>query len=406
VDAFATWRRRPVQIVPQFPLWATWTDVEIPASWLAYWSERHPRYQLAVRIAMMPQHSGVTLSKVATGRFDWRYRLAARHLVSAGLGDAVIRIGHEFNGEAYPWAAQGHAAAYAAAFKHIVRAMRSQPGEHFLFDWNVALTSHNWDATTAYPGDGYVDEIGVDLYDKHPGSAQTPGDRWNYLVAPTDGSRQGLDFWSKFAHDHGKPLAVPEWGLEVTGDANGGGGGDDPTFIGHMAAWLKSHTVSWEAYFNKNATDGTHQLDDFPSASAQYLACFGEPRPNPQPASSANRFVHRLAPQQHRGPVGIHGDDGRPGHLIVRRGHRPAVGTSGGDGQQVAGREVARQPRVLHDDVTAFAVLADDPHQHGRRVGARLCQPGHCASSGRPRDRHTSIRGSRPPPGLGGGQAG
>jgi hypothetical protein len=289
VDVFATWRRRPVQIVPQFPLWATWTDVEIPPSWLAYWSARHPRYQLAVRIAMMPQHSGVTLAKVATGRFDWRYRLAARHLVSAGLGDAVLRIGHEFNGEAYPWAAQGHAAAYAAAFQHIVRAMRSQPGEHFLFDWNVALIAHNWDATTAYPGDGYVDEIGVDLYDKHPGSAQTPGDRWNYLVAPTDGSRQGLDFWSKFAHDHGKPLAVPEWGLEATGDANGGGGGDDPTFIGHMAAWLKSHTVSWESYFNKNATDGTHRLDDFPNASAQYLACFGEPRPNAQPASSANR---------------------------------------------------------------------------------------------------------------------
>jgi len=39
----------------------------------------------------------------------------------------------------------------------------------------------------------------------------------------------GLDYWSSFARQHNKPLALVEWGVWNRGD--GHGGGDNPSFI-------------------------------------------------------------------------------------------------------------------------------------------------------------------------------
>ena len=70
----------------------------------------------------------------------------------------------------------------------------------------------------------FVDFVGLDVYDEtwnantYPWpTGTTDADRtarhakvWNEWLF---GSKWGLAFWAKFAHEHKKPLAIPEWGL-------------------------------------------------------------------------------------------------------------------------------------------------------------------------------------------------
>jgi hypothetical protein len=64
------------------------------------------------------------------------------------------------------------------------------------------------------------------------------------------GQRYGLAWQARFAQQHGKPIAFPEWGL-AHDDANlDAGGGDDPLFIENMWDWFATHDVSFENYFD------------------------------------------------------------------------------------------------------------------------------------------------------------
>ena len=80
-----------------------------------------------------------------------------------------------------------------------------------------------------------------------------------------------------------------------------------------------------------------------------------------------------LAAHDHRRDTVADGDHRRARHVVVVAGHAAAVGAGRGDGDQVARRDVGRQPRVAHDDVAALAVLADHAGEHrgGRRLAVR-----------------------------------
>ena len=73
-------------------------------------------------------------------------------------------------------------------------------------------------------------------------------------------------------------------------------------------------------------------------------------------------------------------DHGRAGDVVVVAGQGPAVGAGGGDGQQVAGGQVGRQPGVPDHDVAALAVPAHHPGQHRR--GRRLARGQHARVGG------------------------
>ena len=68
----------------------------------------------------------------------------------------------------------------------------------------------------------------------------------------------GLNWLARFAAHEGKPIVLPEWGLGVFNptDLNGTyqdeelGGGDDPTFIDDMAAWIDAHHVFEASYWD------------------------------------------------------------------------------------------------------------------------------------------------------------
>lgn len=121
---------------------------------------------------------GAKLADCAAGSFDPQWTTLARNLVTHRLGTTIVRPGWEFDGSWYPWAADRRTAAYLGCFRHIVDAMRAVPAQHFAFLWNPALGTNQFPATEAYPGDEYVDYVGVDVYD----TSWTPASRaqvWN-----------------------------------------------------------------------------------------------------------------------------------------------------------------------------------------------------------------------------------
>ena len=276
VTSFEGWRGAPVGAVGTFLPRGTWDDIEIPGWWLDIWRDSPYRDRLVVTIGMLPDNGEWGgLDEGADGDFDEHFRVAAERLVASGLASAWIRPGHELNGGWYRWSARADPEAYAEYYRRIVTAMRSVPGADFRFDWNVAVGGdQHMDAREAYPGDEYVDAVGVDVYDSAwnmPGL--TPDQRWDYLVEPDPG--QGLQFWADFAAQQGKPLAFAEWGLVGEGSAmagEGGAGGDNPEYIEHMHEWFAGHPLAYELYFDRDAPDGTHVISSsttlFPQAAA------------------------------------------------------------------------------------------------------------------------------------------
>ena len=75
----------------------------------------------------------------------------------------MIRLGHEVD-DAWPsWSARNNGAEYIAAFRHVHDVLSSEsPG--FRFDWTSTRAGFGRWGLPAYPGDAYVDVIGLDTY--------------------------------------------------------------------------------------------------------------------------------------------------------------------------------------------------------------------------------------------------
>jgi hypothetical protein len=207
----------------------------------------------------------------AAGGYDGYARRLAANLVAAGMGNAVIRLGHEMNGTWYHDALGNDPSRYGdwtAYWARIVTAMRSVPGARFLFDWNVNAAYRNIPLDDYYPGDNVVDVIGVDVYDSGvPGNPRDPAVRWARL----DHEPVGLAQIVAFARRHGKPLSVPEWGVV---SASGGGLGDDPAYVTGLADTIKDNNVVYQAYFDR-PVGGVMALQDAPQSLGLWVKYFG-----------------------------------------------------------------------------------------------------------------------------------
>ena len=224
--------------------WDAFHDVSFLDRW------RDSGYTLSIGVPMLTRNDGGSLQAGANGEYDEHFRRLAADLVAKGQGDAIVRLGWEFNGDWYPWKAQEDPQAFAEYWRHIHRAMRSVPGaEHLRFDWNPALGPAEVPEGT-YPGDEYVDIIGMDVYDRnYSADLADPAKRWQDMV----NQPFGLGWQRDFAASHGKPLSFPEWG---TSDRHQGGGQqDNPFFVRSMHEWIRSNNVEYHNYFEFDAPD-------------------------------------------------------------------------------------------------------------------------------------------------------
>jgi hypothetical protein len=223
------------------------------------------------------------LQETVAGTYDSQYRRAAEYLKTGGFADAVIRLGWEFDGDWYPWSAHGNEALWISAYRHVADVLRSvSPGFRFDWDGDAGLLQQE---TAAYPGDTYVDIVGLDVYDKGLPVAWDPTTAsWSDPEGAFQWELSNLRFQRDFAVSHHKQVSYPEWGLAgVNATATSKVGGDDPTFVRGMSTWMGSlaakgpGSLAYQAYFDEDAADGRHRIDtgSFPAAKRAFLSLFG-----------------------------------------------------------------------------------------------------------------------------------
>lgn len=274
--------REPDQVIE----FIGWPVLEKGTTWgVRCWSKAGKK--VVFSLPMLP--SWGTLGEGASGKYDTLFRNYGEELVKHGFADSVIRPGWEFNADWYPWAAKRDPKAWVGYWRRIVTTMRSVPGSNFKFDWCAAGGWSKFRAESVYPGDEYVDIIGLDFYnmlDAKSGEV-SPEQRWAMRKA----APHGLDWHRSFALAHNKPMSFPEWGTGTSKQAKGGD--DDPYFIEQMAKWIKENRVAYHNYWDFSAPilDSRLSSGKRPAAGIALIRAFGDER------KSVRGATHPPAPQ-------------------------------------------------------------------------------------------------------------
>ena len=212
---------------------------------------------------------GANLGAAATGAYDSKYlELAKKFVATSGNDDQIyIRLGWEFNGAGYnAWdATGGQAQNYVEAYRNVVDAFRSVSGK-FVFEWTPNKGDVGMNPEDAYPGDKYVDVIGMDFYwdAQKSWSITDPVKAWNYFV----NEKYGLQWHQDFAAAHNKPTAYSEWGVNTNNSA---------AFIKLAAQWFDDHNVLYQNYWNSNSNfQGKLSDNQYPDSGAAYKEAFAD----------------------------------------------------------------------------------------------------------------------------------
>ena len=274
-SAFGAYRSAPVSTVTAFQSRANWNQI----AWATWTSEQYVGFPGTVSYALpiTPDDSVGDLAAVAAGTHDGDFEQFARNLLAYGRGSSIIRLGWEFNLPGTGSSATD-STLWVAAFQRIVTDLHSV-APHLLIDWCGNLGSDQTGYSSfqqLYPGDSFVDIVGVDAYNNRWNPATTTADFDRYFVSGPG----GLDAWRTFALAHHKKFSVPEWGLDTTG------GGDNPFFIAQMHAYFMAHAsdIAYEDYFNETASyieGSVFPAAQNPNSSSTYATLWSESGSSP-----------------------------------------------------------------------------------------------------------------------------
>lgn len=239
-----------------------------PASWDDWFrvdltQERYKNQAVDIMWSVPLVPKGADLASAAAGLYNDKYLKLAEQLMAAyGDKDQIyVRLGWEFNGDWNSSSAIGQPENYVAAFRQFVDIFRSI-SDKFVFEWTPNIGDVGMNPETAYPGDKYVDVVGIDFYYDSRWDSSNPYAAFNYFVSEP----YGLAWQQSFAAKHGKPTAIGEWGLDY----------DSPEFVQLVAKWVKDHGMLYQNYWNTNSAfpgsliDGSH-----PKAAEAFRLAFG-----------------------------------------------------------------------------------------------------------------------------------
>ena len=197
------------------------------------------------------------LANITAGNFDTYLQAQAATLAAYGK-PVFVRTMHEMNGTWYPWA--GDPANFVPAWRHIHDVVRGvAPLTQFVWCPNVWVAGGVAvvDPQPYYPGDAYVDWVGIDGYNSERlyGSWQTFSEVFGFS-------------YGQLVSAHAKPLMICEWGCD-----------EDP----RKAAWYTSALtteipeffpkLSAEIYFNESKGVGADwPIESDNAAKAAYAA--------------------------------------------------------------------------------------------------------------------------------------
>ncbi|WP_336490618.1 DUF4214 domain-containing protein [Methylobacterium nigriterrae] len=275
---FETWLGRPVDLASAFLNQSSWAEFDNSIPWATnQWA--NSGMSVLWSVPLTTWYDG-NLDAAATGSYNEHYLKAAQAIAATtpGTGPIYIRTGWEMNGTWFPWSAQGHEQAFVGAFQQFVDTFRSV-SDRFKFEWTPNV-GNDWFVHPAdvYPGDAYVDVIGMDFYWNTQWEGTDPVGAWNSLVTRSS----GLQWQQDFAAEHGKPTAISEWGTSSP---------DAGPFFQKAGQWFTQHNMLYQSYWDY--TDGSYagKLDSgqFPEAGALFQETFGTADPT-HGASDASLF--------------------------------------------------------------------------------------------------------------------
>jgi glycosyl hydrolase family 26 len=257
------------------PDWAGWekpwfTRNPLPDNnWTAWATAAGTNRQLIISQNLFPASENNLDWRTAGARGDYEPHAVAlaRNLVAAGLGNSVIRLSHEANGDWGPdniGTTQTQFDQWKQFWRNTVIAMRSVPGANFSFDWCINAGYRPIPLSDFYPGNDVVDIVGIDAYDSGVPAGEP---RWSTIYNRTDGIGDVV----AFARAHGKPLSIPEWGVAPATTMLSGG--DDPAYVDGIASVVRNNPVAYQSYFYKY--EFATQLASGPGSLASYRRHFG-----------------------------------------------------------------------------------------------------------------------------------
>jgi len=153
----------------------------------------------------------------------------------------TMRLMHEMNGDWYPWGegVNGNTPGdYVAAWRHVWTIFVEENAEHnVVWEWapNEKFQGSS-PLEPLYPGDEYVDEIGISAYNWGDGTVGPVRSRWREfgpMISPT------LDIIAEFAN---RPIGVSETG-------SSGNGGDRAKWIEGMFDDALKRELAFITYF-------------------------------------------------------------------------------------------------------------------------------------------------------------
>lgn len=216
--------------------------------------------------------------QIASGQLDSYIQTIATEVRNYGK-TIQIRPMHEMNGNWYPWAIGDSTvntnASYIQAWQRIVNIFRQVGATNAKFVWsiNAGNVGSGSSFTGAYPGDGYVDYVGVDGYNW--GTTQSWGSTWQPFDQIFSSPYQALTQLTR------KPVLITEWASTEIG--------------GNKAAWItdafqqlaspKYAQVVGADWFNMNK-ETDWRINSSAAALAAYSAALGggtSPTPTPVP---------------------------------------------------------------------------------------------------------------------------
>lgn len=241
---FAEMRGHDLDVLGVSPTRGTWQNT-YSDWWLT--DETIPRGfkgTLNVSVQLFPENG--SMEAAARGDYNRNFERLGR-MIAREYPDSYVRPGWEFNIENWAWrATPENVETFKEAFRQASISLK-KGGPKLRIVWNPNEGKGNSlpDATTAWPGDDVVDIVGLDAYDWSP-----PYDEKGWQEHRT--KDQGWDFWAKWARDHGKMFALPEWGVIAGSDQSGG---DNPKYIDYVMQWMVDNRdiMAFETYFEEPA---------------------------------------------------------------------------------------------------------------------------------------------------------
>lgn len=194
------------------------------------------------------------LSRVADGDYDSFLEVWTRKLDQAVTDSSVrsptllIRLGHEMNGDWYPWAPAGGSGspeAYIEMWRHVQTKVEAECETDVQLQWVWAANSVDVGEFTMeelYPGDEYVDWLAIDAYNW--GNARS----WSEWQSPRDIFRRPIRRLRSIGEG---PVAVTEFGSSSQ-TAGGPDVGKKSDWITDVFATLDDLNVDLCVWFNED----------------------------------------------------------------------------------------------------------------------------------------------------------